>query len=321
MQLERFKIRALAGVVALMVLSGCAATPMTTQIMASPPQGLPASAELTDVPFFAQAQYLCGPAALATVLNTTGLKTEPNALAKSVYTPGREGTLQTEIITGTRRQGRLALPIRNLSEMFVNVAQGRPALILQNLGLEIAPQWHYAVVVGYDLPNETVLLRSGTTLRKVMPMETFEHTWRRSGHWGVVVVGPDGPVPNNTTLAEWLQEANGIDRAGRPQDAFAAFDSAARHWPDASAPLVSAANILIKTNRLQDAKILLLAAQQREPENPVALNNLAHVLMQLGDLDEAERIALKAVEIGGKTQDMARETLMEIQARHYSAQR
>ncbi len=315
MHLYPFKIHALAAVVAMVVLSGCAATPMTSQLAASPPLGLPASAELSDVPFFAQTRFFCGPAALTTVLNTTGLKIEPNDLAQSVYTPGREGTLQTEIITGSRRQGRLALPLRTLNDVFANVAQGRPVLILQNLALDIAPQWHYAVVIGYDLPSETVLLRSGTTFRLAMPMKTFEYTWQRSGYWGVVVVGPDGPVPDGTSLSEWLQEAYGLERAGRQLDALTAFNFAAGHWPDASAPLISAANILIKTNRLQNAKTRLQAAVQRHPQNPMALNNLAHVLMRVGELDEAERHALKAVAIGGKTKGVAKQTLMEIRAK------
>ncbi|MEQ9198640.1 MAG: PA2778 family cysteine peptidase [Rhodospirillales bacterium] len=165
------------GLIALMValglLSGCAATPMTEQITASPPPGMPVTYELNHVPFFAQEQYFCGPAALATVLNATGLETEPDSLAQTIYTPGRQGTLQTEILTGARRQGRLALPVRRLSDVFLNVADGRPVLILQNLSLEIVPLWHYAVLVGFDLPGQTVLLRSGTTRRHEMPMETF----------------------------------------------------------------------------------------------------------------------------------------------------
>lgn len=294
---------------------------MTSQLTASPPQGLPASAELADTPFFAQTRFFCGPAALATVLNATGLKTAPDTLAQSIYTPGREGTLQTEIITGTRRQGRLALPVHTLRDVFVNVTQGRPVLILQNLSLDIAPQWHYAVVIGYDLADETVTLRSGTTFRQVMPMKTFEHTWRRSGYWGVVVMGPDGPVPDNTSLSQWLQEAYGLERAGHAPDALTAFALAARHWPAESAPNISAANILIGMNRLQEAKTLLKIAVQRAPHNPVALNNLAHVLMRRGELDEAERNALKAVEIGGDSQGTSKETLLEIQAQKNNTQR
>lgn len=150
MQHYDYKLRFIAVLVMLVTLGGCAATPMTDRLIASPPQGLPTVAELTEVPFFAQTQYFCGPAALATVLNASGLETSPDRLADSVYTPGRQGTLQSEIITGARRQGRLALPIRDMGEAFANVAEGRPVLILQNLALEIVPQWHYAVLVGFE---------------------------------------------------------------------------------------------------------------------------------------------------------------------------
>ncbi|WNK01275.1 PA2778 family cysteine peptidase [Thalassospiraceae bacterium LMO-JJ14] len=288
---------------------------MTEQLTASPPQGLPAFAELTDVPFFAQTQYFCGPAALATVLNTSGLEINPEDLAKSIYTPGRQGTLQTEILTGTRRQGRLALPVHDMGEAFMNIAHGRPVLILQNLALELVPQWHYAVLVGFDLPAETVVLRSGTTRRQVMPMTTFEHTWRRAEFWGVVVVGPEGPIPENTSLSAWLHEALGLERAGKPTDALTAFSVAAGHWPNASAPLIAAANILIVQGRLQDAASSLQAAVRRQPDNAVALNNLAHVLMLQGALEAAEKAALKAVEYGGSSEATARETLAAIRAR------
>ncbi len=101
-----------------------------------------------------------------------------------------------------------------------------------------------------------------------MAMKTFEHTWRRSGHWGVAFVGPDGPVLDSTPLSEWLQEANGLARAGRQTEALTAFHFAARHWPDAGAPYISAANILIETNRMQDAKILLHTACNASRKTP-----------------------------------------------------
>ncbi len=314
----KLNIRLLAGIAALVMLSGCAATPMTDQLTASPPPGVALSAELVDVPFFAQTQYFCGPAAMATVLNTTGLTTTPDDLAESVYTPGREGTLQTEILTGSRRQGRLALPVRSLRDAFVNVSDGRPVLILQNLALELVPQWHYAVLVGYDLATQTVTLRSGTTRRHVTQMATLEHTWRRAGYWGVVMAKPDGPVPQNTLISDWLHEAYGLERAGREPAALTAFATAAQQWPDAATPLISSANILIGKNRLQDATTDLQEAVRRQPDNTVALNNLAHVLMLRGQLQKAEAYARKAVEYGGDTQDTATETLAAIQRQKFS---
>lgn len=299
---------------ALLGLAGCAGTPMTDRLIGSPPPEMAQQAELADVPFFAQTEYHCGPAALAAALNDTGLHTTPDEIATAVYTPGRKGTLQTEILTGTRRHGRLALPVSGLKDAFDKIEQGYPVLVLQNLGLDIAPQWHYALLVGYDLKSEQVILRSGTTERKLLDMNTFEHTWRRAAYWGQVFAKPGGPVPKDTKMSDWLSAAVGMQRAGREAEAEIAFRTAANHWPARAAPPVSLAYLQIRNNKLEDARLTLEDALRKEPDHPVALNNLAHVLLQQGKLDEAEQTAIKAVAAGGHIADTAKETLAEIRA-------
>lgn len=299
---------------ALTGLAGCAGAPVTSQLHATPPAGLSHKAELTDVPFFPQTAYHCGPAALATALNDTGTNTDPTALADEVYTPGREGTLQTEIVSGARRNGRITLPVKGMEDAFRNIDEGRPVLVLQNLGLEIAPTWHYAVLVGYDIPAEKVVLRSGTTRRQEMDMNTFEHTWARSSFWGLTFHRPEGPIPAETAMGDWLAAASGFERAGRRADAKAAYVAAAKHWPDSASPLVSLANVQIAENRLNNARLTLAKALRADPRDPVALNNMAHVLMKLGRLKEAERHALKAVDAGSYSEETARQTLAEIRA-------
>ncbi len=299
---------------ALLGLAGCANTPMTDRLVGSPPPEMARQAELADVPFFAQTRYHCGPAALAAALNDTGLHTSPDELAMAVYTPGREGTLQTEILTGTRRNGRMALTVRGLEEAFDKIEEGYPVLVLQNLGLDIAPQWHYALLIGYDLSSEQVILRSGTTERKLLDMDTFEHTWRRAAYWGQIFAKPSGPVPPDTKLSDWLSAAVGMQRAGLEADAATAFRTASKHWPNHAAPAVSLAYLQIRNDKLEKASRTLQDALVKEPGHPVALNNLAHVLMQQGKLEEAEKTAIKAVEAGGHSAGTAQETLEEIRA-------
>ena len=67
---------------------------------------------------------------------------------------------------------------------------GFPVLVLQNLGTDLIPFWHYAAVVGYDLEREEVVLRSGERDRLVRPFSNFERTWQRADHWAVVVTKP-----------------------------------------------------------------------------------------------------------------------------------
>ena len=61
------KARFLAGFLFLaMALSGCAVIlPQSYALKDQRPSDLPVRAELTEVPFFAQEDYQCGPAALA----------------------------------------------------------------------------------------------------------------------------------------------------------------------------------------------------------------------------------------------------------------
>jgi hypothetical protein len=89
-----------------------------------------------------------------------------------------------------RRHGRVAqrLPPR-FSELLRELAAGNPVLVLQDVGL-LAPQWHYAVVNGFDYGSGTIYLRSGLEARQQMSFTGFEHTWRKAGYWAFLVPRP-----------------------------------------------------------------------------------------------------------------------------------
>jgi hypothetical protein len=160
----------------MLLLGGCAT--QTQQLMRqSAGANLPRRIELTTTPFFAQERYQCGPASLATALRASGIGITPDELVSQVYVPQREGSLQPEMLAAARRNGALAVTIpRRLDALLAEVAAGQPVIVLQNLSLPIAPLWHYAVVIGYDLDAGDIILRSGTTERLSMAMSTFEHT-------------------------------------------------------------------------------------------------------------------------------------------------
>jgi len=60
----------------LFLLSSGCATLQTDRVRATA-SAFPQPVELTEVPFFPQEDYQCGPAALATVLNVTGVTITP----------------------------------------------------------------------------------------------------------------------------------------------------------------------------------------------------------------------------------------------------
>ena len=89
---------------ALALLSGCSLNP-PLELDTLAPAGT--AVRLSSVPFFAQSEFQCGPAALAGVLGAAGVATDPATLSPQVYLPAREGSLQLELVAATRRAGRL----------------------------------------------------------------------------------------------------------------------------------------------------------------------------------------------------------------------
>jgi len=145
--------------------------------------------ELTEVPFFPQVTDQCGPAALATILNASGVGADPEALKSRIYIPGREGSLQLELMAATRAYDRLAYSIDpELQALVAELRAGRPVLVLQNLGIGVAPIWHYAVVVGYLPEDRQFVLRSGDQRRYLIDARRFVRTWLRAENWGVVAL-------------------------------------------------------------------------------------------------------------------------------------
>ena len=159
------------------LLAGCSTVSWRLPLAGT--EALPRQAEVADVPFFQQERDYCGPASLAMVLAWSGIAVRPDDLVPQVYTPGREGTLRTDMLTAARRHGQLAVPVTTLSDLLAELAAGHPVLVFQNLGLHWIPRWHFAVAVGYDLDAGAIVLRSGTRARHTTSLRTFELTWAR----------------------------------------------------------------------------------------------------------------------------------------------
>jgi len=194
---RRVARRLTAAGIFLLGLAGCA-MPQLQALVGSRSAGIPQRAELDAVPFFSQEDYQCGPAALAMVLSAGGKVIEPETLRPQVYLPDRHGSLQIEMLAAVRRNGFVAIELApSLSDLLAEMAAGNPVVVLQNLALDWYPAWHYAVAIGYDLKAQRITLRSGTERRLQMPLDTFEHTWRRSGYWAMLALPPRRGPPTS----------------------------------------------------------------------------------------------------------------------------
>jgi hypothetical protein len=296
----------------LVLLFGCAAFQKTP--LPHLPENVPTSFELDAVPFYPQEAYQCGPATLAMALTWSGLPISPEALKNQVYTPSRKGSLQMAMVGATRRHGKVAYEISDPDDLFPEIAAGHPVIVLQNLGLSWLPVWHYAVVIGYDLSAEDVILRSGTTKRKVMSYYLFDKTWARSNYWGLMVLEPNR-IPEQADEIKYLTAVLGLEKSRQFQAAVIGYQTALIRWPASLNARIGLGNSYYALGDLKGAESAFREATDLHPDSAAAFNNLAYVLLEQGRNPEALAAAQKAVELGGPMKAESEKTLQEIRSR------
>lgn len=274
----------------------------------------PRHAAVPDVRFIAQAEGHCGPAALAMVLGWSGEAVPAEDLVPDLITPVRGGTLEHDLLGAARAQGRLAVPVRGLEPVLVELAAGHPVIVLQNLGLSWWPQWHYAVAIGYDLDQGEVVLHSGTDAARRVDLDIFRQTFERAGERALVVLPPKR-LPASGDEAVVVEAAAGLERVGRGEAALAAYDALLERWPDSDAARLGRGNALLAEGDLDRAEAAYRQLLENDPRSATAWNNLAHLLMLRDALDPAEEAARQAIGLGGPAAATARLTLREIEAR------
>lgn len=309
----RLPFPVLATTLLSLLLAACAA-PQTKMLRSTTPlEAAPAAPlDVPGVPFFAQEDYQCGPAALATMLQFTGSKITPAELTDKVYVPGRKGSFAVEMVAAARQQGSLVYPVApQLDAVLTSLAQGYPVLVLQNNGLSFYPVWHFAVVVGADRAQEKIWLRSGKTERLEMSFSVFERTWARADYWGVLVLDP-AKIPDTLDAKAVIRELALMEKAGAVNAAQTGFSRALLNWPAQKTAWLGLAQTSLQLGDKERAEATLRELVRREPMYGPGLNNLADLLLQNGRAPEALRFAERAVAVMDVPQTRA--TLAAIQS-------
>ncbi len=297
----------------LVFLTGCAGTPQTDALYELNYAARYPATELTQTAFFPQQEYQCGPAALATVLNDSGISVTPTQLTPLVYIPKKKGSLQVELIAATRRFGRVPYLIQpNLEHLLDEVTAGKPVLVFQNLGLDWYPQWHFAVIVGFDLNHDEIILRSGTEKQHRVSVSLFERTWARGGYWGLRILKP-GEFPVNVNELRYFTALVSLERLKKWPELITSYQSAVKKWPNSQNFNMGLANSYYSNSERAKAKKHYLYIIKKWPNYAPAFNNLAQVFIDVNDLEQALQYAQKAVSIAGVHQQIYRQTLSEIQ--------
>lgn len=302
-------IRAAAGVVLAVALSGCAIGPALRVSEVAPE----APVLLPHVPFHPQEKYQCGPAALAMVLGGSGVEADPEALASQVYLPGREGSLQVELGAAMRRAGRIPYRVAQTPEgLLREVRAGRPVLVLQNLLTRSVPKWHYAVVVGADPDRNRVVLHSGTRRGLSTPARTFLRTWDWAGRWGLVALRP-GDMPATPEPLAYLAAVADFEAVAGAAAARPAYDAAYRKWPTQPQVLLAMGNLRHAAGDRAAAARHYRDGLAQAPGDAVLVNNYASVLGELGCRREALAVLDAVPAENPRWADTLRQTRTEIE--------
>jgi tetratricopeptide (TPR) repeat protein len=292
------------------LLSSC--TGLNKSVMLEKAGNVPPRVEIETIPFYSQKAYQCGPAALAMVLNWSGLPISPEDLTAEVFTPQRKGSLQSAMVSAVRRNGRIAYVFTELSDLFVEVAAGHPVIILQNLGLSWYSVWHYAVVVGYDLSEKYVILRSGNIRRKLMSFQIFEKTWARGNYWGLLIL-QSNQLPATVKEDLFLNALLGLEEARQFRFAIDGYHTALTQWPKNLTAHIGIGNCYYALGELENAEEALRKAIRLHPKSGPVFNNLAQIFFEQGRKQDALAAAKKAVSLGGPMSSVYQKTLEEIE--------
>jgi tetratricopeptide (TPR) repeat protein len=268
----------------------------TERLLASPPP-IPSRYEIANVPFYPQLEYFCGPATLAQVFSYYGKTVMQEALAPDLFTPGLKGTLQIEMVAATRQQGYLAYAQQgSLEQLLSLVSEDIPVVVLQNVSIPWYPMWHYALVIGYDLEKQELLMHSGDMAKRKVAFKVFERTWQRGKFWFLAAV-PAGRSSEYFEPFIYASAAQDLLAVGQVSAGLSALVAATKQWPEYWLPYFLLGNHFL-ANHLVQANYWYQRGYEYGKTETSLLNNYAYVLhtlgcheQALGQIDEAISLA------------------------------
>jgi hypothetical protein len=210
------------------LLSACASGPQ----LLPETQRLPERVELADVPFFQLSDAQGGPSALAALLSHHGVITSPGLVDERIQKQAKGQRVQAGLEAAARSYDLLVYPLPgNLDALMQQVSTGHPVLVMQDR-LFGGSGSQFALLVGYDQREGTLVLRSGNTRRWYTSFASFDDAWDEAGRWAVLVM-PTNQLPAQPVEQVWLQATRDLQQQGRADAAQRALRTARQVWPDA----------------------------------------------------------------------------------------
>jgi hypothetical protein len=190
---------------------------------------LPERVELTGVPAFPENAYQGVPSALSSLLVQQGVDTSPGQVAKQLHLPEQQEQVQENMLKQINANGLLVYSLQpKLADVLKQVAAGYPVLVRFDQGFGLIKMPRYAVLIGYDREEQTLLLRSGSDRRWSTGFSSFDSAWQEAGAWAILLLAPV-QLPAEVDAQRWLQAAETLERSGHAAAAGNARQALQRH--------------------------------------------------------------------------------------------
>lgn len=160
-----------------LVLAACSAAPVRPG---------PGSIIIDNVPFYPQADYQCGPASLAGVLNYLGRPVTPESIAKDIYSGSAKGTLNLDMLLYAQRNGFEVLQYSgSWDDLKTRIDGGHPLVVLVDYGFSLYQVNHFMVIIGYN--EKGIVANSGREERTFIDKDSFLKSWKRTNFWTLLI--------------------------------------------------------------------------------------------------------------------------------------
>lgn len=141
---------------------------------------------LSDIPFYPQEKYQCGPASLAGVLNYWGIQVTPEDIARDIYSTTAKGTLTFDMVIYPQQYGLTAAQYDgNLDDLKKNITSGYPVIVLVDYGFSFYQANHFMVVVGFN--EKGIIANSGKDKETFIHEKDFLSSWKKTKFWTLLI--------------------------------------------------------------------------------------------------------------------------------------
>ena len=138
------------------------------------------SCVIHDVPFVMQDSQYCGPASLSSVMSYYGDPLDQKTIGEKVFIPKLKGALITDLENYSRSRGfSTKLGRGQLPDIRKFLSDGKPTIVLVDLGFWVMSKPHYLVVYGCN--DEGFLTHNGFKASQLYTYEEFDRIWGKAG--------------------------------------------------------------------------------------------------------------------------------------------